>query len=92
NGTSETFAPVRVSNTRSVAMTVYPVPAREVVTIRTEAATQATITTLDGVVLSEHALNAGDTRIDINHLKAGVYLVRCPASGTDQVARLVVQP
>ena len=73
-------------------ITLFPNPARDIVTLRTNVAnTDCTVTDMSGkVVLSATADQASDLQINVSQWAAGVYFVNLRANGTTVTKKLVI--
>lgn len=71
---------------------VYPNPVRNILTVETYSP-EGTITVLDitGKVLSSKAVSETTTKVDVNHLPNGVYLLKYNSMNSNSVVKIIKQ-
>lgn len=72
-------------------LNIYPNPAYEKVTVKTDIAEHATISIygLQGHILLQQQIKQGETDIDISKLAKGVYVLRLNSNDNTEVSRLI---
>lgn len=61
----------------SAKISIYPVPARDFLTVEFEGSTKVEIYNMLGVNVLQQNMQAGRTQLDVSGLNAGVYFIKC---------------
>lgn len=59
----------------TITFSIYPNPAKDILTLETSMNGQATISTLNGCIVSEQEINAAQTTIALGEMETGMYFV-----------------